>query len=88
MFVARVFSEGNRNSPERCKRSTDSRKSVFGKSSALNAQEADGFETTGAGLAGIESQRDFTEQGLPRPAGGQVYADAARGFTDARADFE
>jgi len=39
-------------------------------------------------LTGIKSQRDFAEQRLPRPAGGQVYADAARGFADARADFE
>jgi hypothetical protein len=39
-------------------------------------------------LAGIEGEREFAEQGLPRPARSQVNPDAARGLPDACADFE
>ena len=39
-------------------------------------------------LAGIEGEREFAEQGLPRPARGEVNSDATRGLADACADFE
>jgi len=39
-------------------------------------------------LAGIEREREFAKQGLPRPARGQVNPNAARGLADARTDFE
>ena len=39
-------------------------------------------------LTGIESEREFAEQGLPGPARGEMNPDAARCLTDASADFE
>jgi hypothetical protein len=42
-FRGPALLDGNWNSPERRKRCTDLRKSVFGKSSALNVQETDGI---------------------------------------------
>lgn len=47
-----------------------------------------GFGNSRSRLAGVKGQREIAEQGLPRPAGGQVDPDAARRLADASAEFE
>ncbi len=49
---------------------------------------ADEFGEDRSRLAGVKRQGEFAEQRLPRPAGGQVDADAAGGLADASTDFE
>jgi hypothetical protein len=60
----------------------------FGERSATGPGTPTDSEDRRNRLPGVQGEREFTEQRLSWPAGGEMYADRACGLTDASAEFE